>query len=79
MFLFIYVWLHWVFIAARGLSLVAANGATLHCSAQASARVFAELVKNYQFEIVEFALATRNDVRSSAFARALQLFSISTE
>ena len=43
------------------------------------ARVFAELVKNYQFEIVEFALATRNDVRSSAFARALQLFSISTE
>ena len=36
------------------------------------ARVFAELVKNYQFEIVEFALATRNDVRSSAFARAFQ-------
>ena len=36
------------------------------------ARVFAELVKNYKFEIVEFALATRNDVRSSAFARALQ-------
>ncbi len=36
------------------------------------ARVFAELVKNYQFEIVEFALATRNDVRTSAFARALQ-------
>ena len=35
------------------------------------ARVFAELVKNYQFEIVEFALATRNDVRTSAFARAL--------
>lgn len=36
------------------------------------ARVFAELVKNYHFEIVEFALATRNDVRSSAFARVLQ-------
>ena len=36
------------------------------------ARAFAELVKNYQFETVEFALATRNDVRSSAFARALQ-------
>lgn len=36
------------------------------------ARVFVELVKNYHFEIVEFALATRNDVRSSAFARALQ-------
>ena len=36
------------------------------------ARVFAELVKNYKFEIVEFALATRNDVRSSAFARVLQ-------
>lgn len=35
-------------------------------------RVFVELVKNYQFEIVEFALATRNDVGSSAFARALQ-------
>ena len=38
------------------------------------ARVFVELVKNYQFEIVEFALATRNDVRSSAFSRALQGF-----
>ena len=38
------------------------------------ARVFAELVKNYQFEIVEFALATRNDVSSSAFAQALQEF-----
>ena len=36
------------------------------------AQTFAELVKNYQFEIVEFALATRNDVRSSAFSRALQ-------
>ena len=35
-------------------------------------RVFVELVKNYPFEIVEFALATRNDVGSSAFAQALQ-------
>ena len=35
-------------------------------------RIFVELVKNYNFEIVEFALATTNDVRSSAFARALQ-------
>ena len=24
--LFIYLWLHWVFVAARGLSLVAASG-----------------------------------------------------
>ena len=39
-------------------------------------RVFVELVKNYQFEIVEFALATRNDVRSSAFSRALQEFNL---
>lgn len=35
-------------------------------------RIFVNLVKNYNFEIVEFALATMNDVRSSAFARALQ-------
>ena len=35
-------------------------------------RVFVELVKNYPFELVEFALATRNDVGSSAFAQALQ-------
>ena len=25
-YLFIYFWLHWVFVAARGLSLVAASG-----------------------------------------------------
>ena len=36
------------------------------------ASIFVELVKNYNFEIVEFALATRNDVHSSAFARALR-------
>ena len=36
------------------------------------ARIFVESVKNYNFDIVEFALATRNDVHSSAFARALQ-------
>lgn len=35
-------------------------------------RLFVEQVKNYNFETVEFALATRNDVRSSAFARALK-------
>ena len=31
-----YFWLHWVFVAARGLSLVAASGATLGCGARAS-------------------------------------------
>ena len=35
-------------------------------------KIFVELVKNYDFETVEFALATRNDVSTSAFARALQ-------
>ncbi|MBO4820006.1 MAG: TIGR02452 family protein [Prevotella sp.] len=34
-------------------------------------KTFVELLKNYDFEIVEFALATTNDVSSSAFARAL--------
>ena len=34
--LFIDVWLRWVFVAAHGLSLVAASGATLRCSAVAS-------------------------------------------
>ena len=33
-FLKIYFWLHWVFIALRGLSLVAMNGATLHSDAR---------------------------------------------
>ena len=33
---FIYFWLCWVFVAAHGLSLVVAAGATLRCSAQAS-------------------------------------------
>ena len=33
-YLFIYFWLHWVFVAAHGLSLVA--GATLRCGVQAS-------------------------------------------
>lgn len=36
------------------------------------ARIFVELVKNYDFEVVEFALATTNDVENSAFARYLQ-------
>ena len=31
-----YFWLHWVFVAARGLSLVAAIGATLRCGVWAS-------------------------------------------
>ena len=35
-YLFIYFWLHWVSVAARGLSLVAASGAILRCSARAS-------------------------------------------
>ena len=34
--LFIYFWLHWVFVAACRLSLVAVSGATLHCGAQGS-------------------------------------------
>ena len=33
---FIYFWLHWVFLALCSLSLAAAGGATLCCSAQAS-------------------------------------------
>lgn len=36
------------------------------------ARIFVELVKNYDFEVVEFALATTNDVEDSAFARYLR-------
>ena len=35
-FILFYFWLHWVFIAARGLSLVAASGPTLCCGARAS-------------------------------------------
>ena len=31
-----FFWLHWIFVAARGLSLVAASGATLGCGAHAS-------------------------------------------
>ena len=31
-----YFWLCWVFVAARGLSLVAVSGATLRCGAQGS-------------------------------------------
>ena len=34
--LFIYFWLHWVFIAVHRLSLVAASRGTLHCGARAS-------------------------------------------
>ena len=33
---YFYFWLRWVFVAARGLSLVAASRATLCCSAPAS-------------------------------------------
>jgi uncharacterized protein (TIGR02452 family) len=36
------------------------------------AKAFIDLVKNYDFETVEFALATINDVSSSAFARYLR-------
>ena len=35
-FIFIYFWLRWVFVAARGLSLVLGSRATLLCSARAS-------------------------------------------
>lgn len=35
------------------------------------ARIFVDLLRNYNFKIVEFALATRNDVQNSAFTRAL--------
>ena len=35
-YLFYYFWLCWVFVSVRGLSLVAASGATLHRVAQAS-------------------------------------------
>ena len=35
-FIFIYLWLCWVFVSVRGLSLVAASGATLHHGARAS-------------------------------------------
>ena len=41
-------------------------------SIEVVSKIFVELLKNYNFEIVEFALATRNDVGSSAFARALK-------
>ena len=34
--LFIYFWLRSVFVAAHGLSVVAASGATLHCGVQVS-------------------------------------------
>ena len=34
-YLFVF-WLRWVFVAARGLSLVVARGTTLYCSARAS-------------------------------------------
>ena len=35
-YLFIYFWLHWVFIAVRGLSLVAASGGYSSLRARAS-------------------------------------------
>ena len=35
-FVYFYFWLHWVFVAARGLSPVAVSGATLPCSTRAS-------------------------------------------
>ena len=36
LFIYFYFWLCWVFVAARGLSLVAASGATLRYGARAS-------------------------------------------
>ncbi len=39
---------------------------------EAVSKIMVELVKNYDFEVVEFALATHHDVCNSAFARALQ-------
>ena len=36
------------------------------------ARLFAEMLKNYNFEIVVFALATQKDVHGFVFAKALQ-------
>ena len=36
LFIYIYFWLRWVFIAVCGLSLVVASGAALHCGARAS-------------------------------------------
>ena len=39
---FIYFWLCWVFIATRGLSLVAASGVYLHCGARASHSLWEE-------------------------------------
>ena len=36
MYLFIYFWLPWVFVAACRLSLAVARGAALRCGAQAS-------------------------------------------
>ena len=35
-YLFVYFWLCWVFVSVRGLSLIAASGATLHRGARAS-------------------------------------------
>ena len=35
-YLFIYLWLCWVFVSVRGLSPVAARGATLHHSVRTS-------------------------------------------
>lgn len=35
-------------------------------------RIMVELVRHYDFHVVEFALATRLEVSTSAFSRALQ-------
>ena len=36
LFIYFYFWLCWVFVSVRGLSLVAASGATLHRGARVS-------------------------------------------
>ena len=37
-FIYLFIWLHWVLVAACGLSLVAARGVTLSCGARVSHR-----------------------------------------
>ena len=36
LFIYLFIWLCWVFVAGRGLSLVVASGAALRCGVQAS-------------------------------------------
>ena len=45
--LFIYFWLHWVFVAARGLSLVAASGGLLFITVRGLLIAVASLVAEH--------------------------------